>query len=109
MQRRDLDIVGGTLLATRFQVPPSDPAVDDVRVHPHFDARLFAERRSMKKQTQHSIDAQIEYCTWVLTHLIQVQAWIASSRLENTPHEVLNRQAEIVAAILETLRKVKDE
>ena len=63
----------------------------------------------MKKQEPHSIDAQIEYCTWVLTTLIQVQAWMASSRLESTTHEVLHRQAEIMAAILETLRKVKDE
>jgi hypothetical protein len=63
----------------------------------------------MKKQTQQSIDTQIEYCTWVLTTLIQVQAWMAAARLESTTHEVLNRQAEIIAAILETLRKVKDE
>jgi hypothetical protein len=67
------------------------------------------ERQSMKVQIQHSIDVQIEYCTWVLTTLIQVQAWLAAARLENTTHEVVNRQAEIIAAILETLRNVKDE
>jgi hypothetical protein len=63
----------------------------------------------MNVQTTHSIDVQIEYCTWVLTTLIQVQAWLVAARLENTTHQVLNRQAEIIASILETLKKVKDE
>ena len=63
----------------------------------------------MNVQTRHSIDEQIEYCTWVLTTLIQVQAWLVAARLESTTHQVLNRQAELIASILETLRKVKDE